>query len=180
MPPSFSCAYHPTRGSMLSSPSAMRLLLGLETLSMAAFLTFSPSNSSVLEPMALVPFVQVVNLQAELAYVQARVATFQRALPPPPPPQLECPPPPRSLHYSSSHINVTSSPCSEFVPTSNSLTHFDPLQTVPHTAEMTSLFNSLDQELIDGEDLQALARELVCRYLPGVRLNKPSTSHQNF
>ncbi|BFG21763.1 hypothetical protein CerSpe_080370 [Prunus speciosa] len=123
---------------------------------------------------------QVVNLQAELAYVQARLATFQRALPPPPPPQLECPPPPRSLHYSSSHINVTSSPCSEFVPTSNSLTHFDPLQTVPHTAEMTSLFNSLDQELIDGEDLQALARELVCRYLPGVRLNKPSTSHQNF
>ncbi|KAM1048516.1 hypothetical protein EV1_027418 [Malus domestica] len=125
---------------------------------------------------------QVVNLQAELAYVQARLGTLQRFPLPPQSPQLEIPPPTRSLQYSSSNINVTSSSSSDMVPTSNILMHCDPLQAPNTSSEMSSLFNSEDQELIiDGENLQALAREFVCRYLPGVRLNKSSGSHhQNF
>ncbi|XP_062000353.1 LOB domain-containing protein 19 [Rosa rugosa] len=113
---------------------------------------------------------QVVNLQAELAYVQARLATFQRLPPPSPPPQ------PQSLH---SLANVVAS-SSDLVPISNLMMHFDPLQTQQCAGqEMTSLFNPLDQELIDGEDLQILAREFVSRYLPGVRFRPPGP-HQNF
>lgn len=113
---------------------------------------------------------QVVNLQAELAYVQARLATLQ-CLPPPP-----LPPQPQSLHSSSNIV----APPSDLVPISNLMMHLDPLQTQQCAGqEMTSLFNPLDQELIDGEDLQALAREFVCRYLPGVRFRPPGP-HQNF
>ena len=44
-PPSYSCAFQLTRGSMLWSLFAMRLLLGFETRFTAALLTFSPSSS---------------------------------------------------------------------------------------------------------------------------------------
>ncbi|KAL6130756.1 hypothetical protein ACLB2K_069135 [Fragaria x ananassa] len=114
---------------------------------------------------------QVVNLQAELAYVQARLATLQRLPLPPPPPQ------PQSHH---SLPNVVAS-SSELLPISNIMMHLDPIETHQCAAgqEMTSIFSRLDEELIDGGDLQVLAREFVTRYLPGVRFRPPGP-HQNF
>ncbi|XP_015867574.3 LOB domain-containing protein 19 [Ziziphus jujuba] len=102
---------------------------------------------------------QVVNLQAELAYVQARLSTLQR-LPP--------------AVASSSPISLNS--CSDLVSSSSAMSmHFDPLQTQAST-EMTSYLSPLDQEMMNDGDLQALARDFVCRYLPGVRF-RPSTSN---
>ncbi|KAL6128894.1 hypothetical protein ACLB2K_072247 [Fragaria x ananassa] len=114
---------------------------------------------------------QVVNLQAELAYVQARLATLQRLPLPPPPPQ------PQSLH-SLPNVVVSSS---ELLPISNIMMHLDPIETQQCAAgqEMTSLSSQPDEELIDDGDLQVLAREFVTRYLPGVRFRPPSP-HQNF
>lgn len=110
---------------------------------------------------------QVVNLQAELAYVQARLSTLQR-LPPVAPP---LPQPQTSSSSSPSHA----------LPYSN--THdfpIDPLLHQPHAAslELAAFLNpnsDQQQQQHDG-DLQALARELVSRYLPGVRI-RPSNSH---
>jgi hypothetical protein len=102
-----------------------------------------------------------VNLQAELAYVQARLATLQR-LPPLPVPQSQ----------SSSPTNRHSS--SDLASSSFNLSmHFDPLQPQPTSAELASYFNPVDEELEDN-DVQALAREIISRYLPGVRFRASS------
>ncbi|GER31252.1 LOB domain-containing protein [Striga asiatica] len=87
---------------------------------------------------------QVVTLQAELAYTQARISTLQRAPPQLPPPQLSLP-----------GINRSSARNS----------------TAPNDEDMSSFCNSVDQEnvLEDDDDLQTLAREYVSRYFPGVR-----------
>ncbi|XVF22699.1 hypothetical protein REPUB_Repub12eG0193500 [Reevesia pubescens] len=108
---------------------------------------------------------QVVNLQAELAYIEARLSTLRR-LPLMPPSQAQSPSP-TSLH-SSSEIG------SELISSSNMSMHFDPPQPQHTSIELTSFPNPFNQEM-ENEELQALAREFVSRYLPGVRF-RPSTS----
>ncbi|KAL2460784.1 LOB domain-containing protein 31 [Abeliophyllum distichum] len=111
---------------------------------------------------------QVVNLQAELAYIQARISTLHRLpLPPPPPPP---PPPPQPPSLSSSNVQSSSG----FVSSSNIMTHFDTSQSEEASTEMASFCNAVDQELEDG-DLQSLARDYVSRCLNGVKF-RPSTS----
>ncbi|OAY49296.1 LOB domain-containing protein 19 [Manihot esculenta] len=105
---------------------------------------------------------QVVNLQAELAYIQARLSTLQRL-----PLQQEAPPLPVQSSSQSSRVSN-----SEMASNWNVSMHFDQLQQVP--SEWTSLCNPLDQEL-ENDNLQALARDFVRRYLPGVRFKPPSS-----
>ncbi|KAK7349620.1 hypothetical protein VNO77_07122 [Canavalia gladiata] len=104
---------------------------------------------------------QVMNLQAELTYVQARLATMQRL----PVPVASLPQPqnssPTSLHSSSDHLALNADLQSAFM-------YFDPLQPHSTSLELSTFFNPSDQQLEDGE-LQALAREFVSKYLPGVR-----------
>ncbi|KAL3616570.1 hypothetical protein CASFOL_039960 [Castilleja foliolosa] len=92
---------------------------------------------------------QVVNLQAELAYTHARISTLQRATLLPLP-QL----------------------CSSNLPSSNVQTTLIDNETSP---EMVSFCNSVDQQIVEDEDLQTLAREYISRYFPGVRF-KPHCS----
>lgn len=110
----------------------------------------------------ILTFLQVVNLQAELAHTQARISTLQRAstLPPQPP------------TLSSSHLRSSSDlACNSTV----QMALLDASQSEETSPEMVSFCNSVDQELEDG-DLQYLAREYVSRYFPGVRF-RPPTSH---
>ncbi|KAL0002658.1 hypothetical protein SO802_016439 [Lithocarpus litseifolius] len=105
---------------------------------------------------------QVVNLQAELAYVQAHLSTFQRL----PPPQSQSPSPTNHHH------------CTSDLATSSDLQHslsmqFDPTQPQPTSTELTSFSDPFAEELEDRE-VQALARELISRYLPGVRFRASS------
>ncbi|GMY09378.1 LOB domain-containing protein 19-like [Fagus crenata] len=108
---------------------------------------------------------QVVNLQAELAYVQARLSTLQR-LPLLPLPQCQSPSP--ANHHQSTSGLATSSDLQ-----SNKTMLFDPIQPQPTSTELTSFSDPLAEELGD-EDVQALARELISRYLPGVRFRASS------
>ncbi|KAK8554449.1 hypothetical protein V6N13_093443 [Hibiscus sabdariffa] len=108
----------------------------------------------------------VVNLQAELAYIHARVSTLQR-LTQMPPPQVECRSP-TTIHYSSEMG-------SDMVCSSNMSMNFDTPQT--HQPSISSP-NPFGQGSDDVE-LQALVRGSVSRYLPGIRF-RPSTSDQNF
>lgn len=112
-------------------------------------------------------WLQVVNLQAELAFTQARLSILQR------------------LPMASAAQDQSTSPCSlysssEMVSTAdmasgyNISMQFDPLQQQQTSTDQTSSFNPFDQEIDDG-DLQALAREFVSKYLPGVKL-QPSNS----
>lgn len=103
-----------------------------------------------------------MNLQAELAYIQARLSTLQRlsmAAQQPSPPPLSTPAPAIQGEIGSSILELIS-------------TGFNPLQVPPPSA--TEALNRsysmavLDETEVQG-DLQALAREFVCRYLPGVR-----------
>ncbi|KAF2298196.1 hypothetical protein GH714_018525 [Hevea brasiliensis] len=104
---------------------------------------------------------QVVNLQAELAYIQACLSTLQRL------PLQQAQPLPAPSPSQSSIASTT-----ELGSNSNVSMHFDQLQQV--SSEWTSLCNPLDSEL-ENDDLQALARDFVSRYLPGVRFKPPSS-----
>ncbi|KAJ0053831.1 hypothetical protein Pint_00261 [Pistacia integerrima] len=106
---------------------------------------------------------QVVNLQAELAYTQARLSILQR---------LPIPSPTQPQTTSSTSLNSSSS--TDLMSTYNISMLFDPLQPQQSFTDFTTCCNSLDQELDDGE-LQALAREFIAKYLPGVRF-RSSTS----
>ncbi|CAJ1949850.1 unnamed protein product [Sphenostylis stenocarpa] len=114
------------------------------------------------------PPTSVMNLQAELTYVQARLATMQRmpmAVAPLPHPQSSPPPTLPSSDNMPSNADMQSVP----------IMHYDPLQ--PHSAslELSSiLFNQSDQQLEDRE-LQGLAREFVTKYLPGVRFQQSNS-----
>ncbi|KAG2729606.1 hypothetical protein I3843_01G253500 [Carya illinoinensis] len=119
---------------------------------------------------------QVVNLQRELAYVQARLSTFQRL----PEPQLISQSPSPSNHHSSA-ADLASTTTSDMQSKYSDLAmHFDPdLPPQPTSTELTGLFNSLDDDqylFLDG-DVQALAREIISRYLPGVRFMPNSSPH---
>ncbi|GMI68841.1 LOB domain-containing protein 31 [Hibiscus trionum] len=112
---------------------------------------------------------QVVNLQAELAYIHARVSTLQR-LTQMPPPQFECRSP-TTIHYSS-EIG------SDMVCSSNMSMNFDLPQPHQPSIELPSSPSPFEQGT-DDEELQALVRDCVSRYLPGIRF-RPSASGQNF
>ncbi|PNX97864.1 hypothetical protein L195_g004015 [Trifolium pratense] len=115
--------------------------------------------------------VQVMSLQAELTYVQATLATMQRLpislAPSLPNPQSTS----QSLHSSSDHLGTNA----DLQSASNMSMNFDPHQQLSTSLDLSSFFNHSDQQLEDDE-LQALAREFVSRYLPGVRF-QPSNSH---
>ncbi|WJX92885.1 hypothetical protein P8452_74468 [Trifolium repens] len=102
---------------------------------------------------------QVMSLQAELTYVQATLATMQRL------------PISQSLHSSSDQLGTNA----DLQSATNMSMHFDPHQQLSTSLDLSSFFNQSDQQLEDDE-LQALAREFVSRYLPGVRF-QPSNSH---
>ncbi|XP_077234407.1 LOB domain-containing protein 18-like [Tasmannia lanceolata] len=106
---------------------------------------------------------QVVNLQAELAYMQAHLATLELPSPPPPPPPPLMQPPP---------LSISDLPSSSTLPTSFDLTTlFDPLMQPPWSLqqrqmELRHLSGSRDlpeNPCLGGGDLQALARELLNR-----------------
>ncbi|KAL5571971.1 hypothetical protein UlMin_021568 [Ulmus minor] len=102
---------------------------------------------------------QVVNLQAELAYVQARLSTLQ-CLPAMTQPKSSSP---TSLHSPS---DVASG--------SNVLMDFDPFQNQASSSEMTSFFNPIwDHQELNQGDLHAMGRQFVSRCLPGMRF-RPS------
>ncbi|XP_073027369.1 LOB domain-containing protein 19-like [Primulina eburnea] len=98
---------------------------------------------------------QVVNLQAELAYIQARISTLQRS-------SLLVPLPLPSLSPS----NFQSS--SELVQTSR----FNMSQHEEMSMEIVS-FHDQDDFIDEGDDLHSLAREYVARHFPGVRFRPP-------
>lgn len=101
---------------------------------------------------------QVVNLQAELAYIEARISTLQRC-------SLLLPLPLPSLSSS----NFQSS--SELVQTSR----FDTSELEEMSMEMVS-FHDQEDHFIDedeGDELHSLAREYVARHFPGVRFRPP-------
>lgn len=108
------------------------------------------------------------NLEAELAYIQARLSMLQRH-PLPPQSQAQCPSC-TSLHSSSEMATDL------MMSTSNVSMHFDfPQQHSQHTTiELTDFPNHVDREP-EHDQLQAFSREFVARYLPGVRFRSSSS-----
>ncbi|GKU88363.1 hypothetical protein SLEP1_g2639 [Rubroshorea leprosula] len=105
---------------------------------------------------------QVVNLQAELSYLQAHLATLELPSPPPPPPPptLVTPPP----------LSISDLPSATSVPTTYDLSSlFEPIVQVQPSWAMQQ--RQMDPRQYGGScststgsgDLQALARELVHR-----------------
>lgn len=114
--------------------------------------------------------VQVVNLQAELTYVQARLATMHRLPIVPIHPHPQSSSSPTSFHSSLDHLAANA----DLQSATNISLHYDTLQPQSTSFESNNFLNPSDQQLEDGE-LQALAREFVCRYLPGVRFQPPNS-----
>lgn len=112
-----------------------------------------------------------MSLQAELTYVQATLATMQRfpisLAPSLPNPQRSSP----NFHSFSDHLGTNA----DMQSASNMSMNFDPHQQLSTSLDLSNFFNQTDQQL-DDDELQALAREFVSRYLPGVRF-QPSNSH---
>lgn len=104
---------------------------------------------------------QVVKLQAELAYVQARLSTSQR------------------IPFAS----PLSLPHSATSDTHTSIMHFDHLQPLPPSLQLPTFLNSDDQQLDvngggDRGDLQDSAQEFVSSYyLAGGGRFRPSNNH---
>ncbi|KAF5731670.1 LOB domain-containing protein 18 [Tripterygium wilfordii] len=116
---------------------------------------------------------QVVNLQAEVSYLQAHLATLE--LPsPPPPPTLMIPQP----------LSISDLPQISSMPTSYDLSFlFDPLTVQPSWTMQQRQMDSRQYGGSGGDggggDLQALARELLHRHSgspPHHACNDPSTS----
>ncbi|XP_062213499.1 LOB domain-containing protein 18-like [Phragmites australis] len=129
---------------------------------------------------------QVVNLQAELTYMQAHLTTLELPSPPPlpAPPQMPMPAP----------FSISDLPSSTNIPTTVDLSAlFDPPQPQwalqhhhhqqqqhqlrqPTSSYVTSVRGSgsdMAESSGGGGDLQALARELLDRHRSGVKLEKP-------
>lgn len=112
-----------------------------------------------------------MNLQAELAYVQSRLAALQRLAPVPVPQSQSSSP--TNNHHSSSDLAS-----SNYNLSSMHFDHHHPLQPQAATsAELASFFNPVDHEEVEDGDVQALAREIISRYLPGVRFRPSSPDH---
>ncbi|XP_027338335.1 LOB domain-containing protein 19 [Abrus precatorius] len=90
---------------------------------------------------------QVVNLQAELAYVHARLSTLHRVYVVPPFPESCSSTPNSNNELQSSYISM----------------HFDN----PTSLDLSSFLNPSYQQG-DEQELQALARDFVSRFLPGI------------
>ncbi|PKI67102.1 hypothetical protein CRG98_012523 [Punica granatum] len=112
----------------------------------------------------------VVNLQSELAYVQARLSTF-RSFPSPP-----------SLLNSQPSLQATSSDHMALVLDNNISSY--PNLPVPPALDPIELLQQATGEMVDSSDtpstqqladaqLQAIAREFISRYLPGVKIEPP-------
>nr|GLL25532.1 LOB domain-containing protein 19-like [Ipomoea trifida] len=106
---------------------------------------------------------QVVNLQAELAYVQARLSTLQH-LP------LTAPPP-GSLPLGDTNVDLQSS-CEAGHSSDVSLYVNPPPPLLSPGLDITGLCSELDEDVATS-DLHMLAWEFVSRHLPGVRF-RPS------
>ncbi|CAL9044410.1 unnamed protein product [Musa banksii] len=105
---------------------------------------------------------QVVNLQAELSYLQAHLATLELPSPPPPPP-------PPSL-VASMPFSISDLPSAASLPSTVDLSAlFDPLVQPAWPLQQqqlqlsTSTRNLSESSGFGGGDLQALARELLDR-----------------
>ncbi|XP_011017499.1 PREDICTED: LOB domain-containing protein 18-like [Populus euphratica] len=104
---------------------------------------------------------QVVNLQAELSYLQAHLAAMEVPSPPPPPPPALVTPPPFSIADlpSTSSIPAAYDLSSLFDPMVQPSWSMQPRQLDPHQFGGSSTGTSETS----GGDLQALARELLHR-----------------
>ncbi|KAJ6940251.1 LOB domain-containing protein 18-like [Populus alba x Populus x berolinensis] len=104
---------------------------------------------------------QVVNLQAELSYLQAHLAATEVPSPPPPPPPALVTPPPFSIADlpSASSIPAAYDLSSLFDPMVQPSWSMQPRQLDPHQFGGSSTGTSETS----GGDLQALARELLHR-----------------
>ncbi|KAK9758051.1 hypothetical protein RND81_01G203300 [Saponaria officinalis] len=120
---------------------------------------------------------QVVNMQAELAFVQARLSTLQR-LPQTTFPMVNHSDNPQALLDQIASLSTTTTPPN--VATSTPLlfdnTTHSPTMTstlTPTTAELAGFYNFPDYQhddvLFEDGDLQSLTREFVAKYLPGVK-----------
>ncbi|KMT00109.1 hypothetical protein BVRB_1g019330 [Beta vulgaris subsp. vulgaris] len=111
---------------------------------------------------------QVVNLQAELTYLQAHLATLEVPTPPPPPPQPLMPPP---------QLSIADLPSASTVPATYDLSSlFDPMvQPLWAMHQQQQQRGPMDQRVFGstdrgptigsgGGDLQAVARELLHRH----------------
>nr|UXP71164.1 LOB domain-containing protein 18 [Lilium lancifolium] len=116
---------------------------------------------------------QVVNLQAELSYLQAHLATLELPSPPPPPPAIPTPP----------SLSMSDLPSASNIPTYLDLSSlFDPPQQPPWNLQQQQQVQ-FRQPLGSsssggGGDLHALARELLGRHRcpPGDTLDTPPVS----
>ncbi|XP_074263197.1 LOB domain-containing protein 19 [Silene latifolia] len=119
---------------------------------------------------------QVLNMQAELAFVQARLSTLQRA-PPPYPMLMDDHASPEVLldQISSCSTATTTSTTATSIPFFDNMLHSQLVtsSTIPPTTEMAAFYNTADQQyddmLLEDGDLQTLTREFVSKYLPGVK-----------
>lgn len=109
--------------------------------------------------------IQVVNLQAELTYLQTHLATLELPSPPPPPPSMSSVPP----QFSISDLPSASNPASAL----DLSALFDPLVQAPWSPSPQQQRQQIGRNLGessgggDGGDLQALARELLDRHHHG-------------
>ncbi|GMH00581.1 hypothetical protein Nepgr_002420 [Nepenthes gracilis] len=125
---------------------------------------------------------QVANLQAELSYLQAHLATLEVPTPPPPPPQPFLQPPP---------LSIADLPSASTVPATYDLSSlFDPMvqQAWPvQPRQMDPRLFGVDRgpahgclSTVGGGDLHALARELLDRHgsppVGHLTCNEPSSS----
>ncbi|KAL5863659.1 hypothetical protein ACOSQ3_001173 [Xanthoceras sorbifolium] len=109
---------------------------------------------------------QVVNLQAELSYLQAHLATMELPSPPPPPP-----PPPQTVMTTPPPFSISDLPSASSMPTSYDLSSlFDPMAQPSWAMQQRQMdprqFGgtcSSSTGVGGGGDLQALARELLNR-----------------
>lgn len=107
---------------------------------------------------------QVVNLQTELSYLQAHLATLEVPTPPPPPPQPLIPPP---------QLSIADLPSSTVPATYDLSSLFDPMGQPSWAIQQQRgpmdhrQFGSMDRSPTHvGGDFQAMARELLQRHGP--------------
>ncbi|KAJ4727108.1 putative LOB domain-containing protein [Melia azedarach] len=104
---------------------------------------------------------QVVNLQAELSYLQAHLATLELPSPPPPPP------PPQTL-MTPPPLSISDLPTASSTPATYDLSSlFDPMVQPPWAMQQRQIdprqFGGTCSSSMGGGDLQSLARELLHR-----------------